>query len=179
MSMTANNIYTIAGGGDQGDGGPATSGQIDLAFAVAVDSGGNVYIADIYNSRIRMVPATNGTYFGMSMTANNIYTIAGGGDQGDGGPATSAQLNLPQGVTVDSDGNVYISDTNNNRIRKIDSAGIITTVAGNGSVGFNGNNIFATSAQLNLPYGLSVDSAGNIYIADSGNNRIRKVTIFN
>jgi uncharacterized protein (TIGR03437 family) len=130
-----------------------------------VDSAGNLYIADGDNSRIRKV--WNGV----------ITTAAGNGTQGfsgDNGPATSAQLNDPSGVAVDSAGNLYIADGPDNRIRKVTN-GVITTVAGGGSSGL-GDNGPATNAQLNGPKGVAVDSAGNLYIADSGNNRIRVLT---
>ena len=108
----------------------------------------------------------------------DINTIAGNGTagfSGDGGPATSAQLNLPLGVVEDSAGNTYIADSGNNRIRKIDSAGVITTIAGNGTAGYSGDGGPATSAMLNFPYRVAVDSAGNVYIADTFNHSIRKV----
>ena len=122
-----------------GDNGPATSAQLASPLGVAVDSAGNLYIADTDNHRIRKV--SNGV----------ITTVAGNGTagfSGDNGPATSAQLNYPAGVAVDSAGNLYIADTDNNRIRKV-SNGVITTVAGNGTLGFSGDNGPATSAQLN------------------------------
>ena len=158
-------ITTVAGGGPSlGDNGPATSAQLNFPEGVAVDSAGNLYIADSGNYRIRTV--SNGV----------ITTVAGNGTQGfsgDNGPATSAALSGPNGVAVDSAGNLYIADYYNNRIRKV-SNGVITTVAGGGaSFGDNGP---ATSAQLYEPWGVAVDSAGNLYIADSGNDRIRVLT---
>ena len=160
-------IATVAGGGASlGDNGPATSAQLALPYGIAVDSGGNLYVADWGNNRIRKV--SNGV----------ITTVAGNGTRGfsgDNGLATGAQLANPQGVAVDSAGNLYIADFGNASIRKV-SNGIITTVAGNGTPGFSGDNGPATSAQLYLPYGIAVDSAGNLYIGDSGNNRIRKVS---
>jgi len=161
-------VTTVAGGGypGLGDNGPATSAYLYNPGGVALDSAGNVYIADQDHTRIRKV--SNGV----------ITTVAGNGTQGfsgDNGPATSAQLYDPERVTVDSAGNLYIADTDNYRIRKV-SNGVITTVAGNGGRGFNGDNILATSAQLHDPFGVAVDSAGNLYIADFGNNRIRKVS---
>jgi uncharacterized protein (TIGR03437 family) len=166
-------ISTVVGSGTvgfSGDNGPATSAQLNTPLGVALDLAGNLYIADTFNDRIRKV--SNGT----------ITTVAGNGQRGafsgDNGPATSAQLNGPLGVTVDAAGNLYIADSENNRIRKV-SQGIITTVAGNGSLAnlFSvGDNGPATSAQLNSPYGVAVDAAGNLYIADSGYSRIRKVS---
>ena len=137
-------IATVAGNGTQGfsgDNGPASSAQLYLPSRIAVDSAGNLYIADSENNRIRKV--SNGV----------IITVAGSGTRGfsgDNGPATSAQLNAPTGVAVDSAGNLYIADSGNNRIRKI-SNGVITTVAGNGTQGFSGDNGPATSAQLSYP----------------------------
>jgi uncharacterized protein (TIGR03437 family) len=160
-------IATVAGGGASlGDNGPATSAQLALPYGIAVDSGGNLYVADWGNNRIRKV--SNGV----------ITTVAGNGTRGfsgDNGLATAAQLANPQGIAVDSAGNLYIADFGNASIRKV-SDGIITTVAGNGTPGFSGDNGPATSAQLYLPYGVAVDSAGNLYIGDSGNNRVRKVS---
>ncbi len=110
--------------------------------------------------------------------AGDISTVAGtgtGGFGGDGGPATSAQLNFPTGVAVDSSGNLFIADTGNDRIRKVDTSGNISTVAGTGTPGFSGDGGPATSAQLNFPAGIAVDSSGNLFIADAENHRIRKV----
>ncbi len=165
--VSGGTITTLAGNGIQGfsgDGGPATSASLNEPKGVAVDSAGNVYIADTSNERIREV------------SGGTITTVAGNGTagfSGDGGPATSASIN-PQGVAVDSVGNLYIADEGNNRIRKV-SGGIITTVAGNGIPGFSGDGGAATSASLLTPHGAAVDSTGNLYIADSGNNRIREV----
>ena len=161
-------ITTIAGTGEQGfsgDGGPASQAQLDHPRAVAVDGEGNLYIADRNNNRIRKVDSTG-----------TITTIAGGGGFGeDGGPATQVHLNLPYGVAVDGTGNLYIADTNSDRIRKVDSTGTITTIAGTGERGFSGDGGPATQASLNSPFGVAVDGAGNLYIADQYNNRIRRV----
>jgi hypothetical protein len=163
-------ITTVAGNGTlgfSGDNGPATSASIADPHGVSIDAIGNIYIADTYNQRIRKVNASTGL----------ITTVAGNGTAvGDNGPATLSSLYFPNGVSIDAAGNIYIADTNNNRIRKVDvSTGVITTVAGNGTQGFSGDNGAATSASLYYPTGVSVDEAGNIYIADSSNNRIRKV----
>ncbi len=165
-------VTTIAGTGTpgiSGDGGPGASAQISNPQSVAVDLAGNVYIADTNNYRIRKVAAGTGV----------ISTLAGTGVSGflgDGGLATAARLNLPTGVAVGPDGNLYIADRYNQRIRKVDlSTGVITTVAGSGAAGYGGDSGGATAAQLNYPYGLGFDPAGNMYIADTNNNRIRKV----
>ena len=162
-------ITTVAGsgmGGFGGDNGPATSAQLDSPSDVAVDAAGNLYIADSGNSRIRKV--SNGV----------IATVAGSGVvdfDGDNGPATSAQMNVNSGIAVDAAGNFYIADKLNNRIRKV-SKGVITTVAGFGTKGFSGDNGAATEAELSAPQGVAVDAAGNLYIADTGNHCIRKVS---
>jgi sugar lactone lactonase YvrE len=143
----------------------ATSDQLNEPSGVAVDSSGNLYIADSGNYRI------------LEVSTEVITTVAGGTQNfgGDNGPAIDAQLSAPHQVAVDSAGDLYVADSNNNRIRKV-SNGIITTVAGNGTLGFSGDNGPATSAELNGPTGVAVDSAGDLYVADSNNNRIRKVS---
>ena len=162
-------IYTVAGtgtGGYNGDSIIATTAQINLPVGVFVDNVRNIFIADLNNNRIRKVDAGTGI----------ISTVAGGGGGGDGGLATAASLSNPQGVFVDVSGTIYIADLGNQRIRKVEATtGFITTVAGTGTGGYNGDGITATIAQLNGPCGVFVDSAGNIYIADSSNQRIRKV----
>ncbi len=105
-----------------------------------------------------------------------IATIAGSGSLGDGGPATAAQIGAIQGIAVDLSGNVYLSDTDHQRVRKIDIAGTITTIAGTGVAGYGGDGGPAAAAELNLPYGLAVDLAGDVYVADLGNNRVRKIS---
>jgi trimeric autotransporter adhesin len=160
-------ITTIAGTGVRGfsgDGGPATSAQLDTPWDLALDSGGNLYIADVGVYRVRKV-TTGGT----------ISTVAGNGNSGhsgDGGAATSAGLN-PSGIALDAAGNLYISSFH--RVRKV-TGGTITTIVGTGQSGFGGDTGPATAAQLGGPEGLAVDGAGNLFIADRGNRRIRKVT---
>src|SRR5262249_14418342 len=132
-------------------------------------AGGNLYIADYDANRVRRVDARSGT----------ITTVAGTGRlgfSGDRGPATAADLRTPNDVALDSAGNLYICDTYNDRIRKVNAAtGIITTVAGNGSWGYSGDGGPATAAELGSPYGIAIDAADNLWIADSDNNAIRKV----
>jgi trimeric autotransporter adhesin len=164
-------ITTLAGTGTagfSGDGGPAAKAQLNLPYGVAVDASGNVYIADLGNQRVRRV-AADGT----------ITTVAGTGDagySGDGGAAALAKLHTPRNVAVDAWGNLYISEFEGHRVRKVASNGIITTAAGNGMAGFGGDGGPATSAQLGYPAGLASGSDGALYIADSQNNRIRKVS---
>jgi hypothetical protein len=166
-------ITTVAGNGTAGytgDGGQATSAEIHGPQGVSADSAGNLYIADYGNSRIRKVNAATGV----------ITTVAGNGSgvySGDGGPATSAGLVAPGEVIADSVGNLYITDYNGGRIRKVAAgSGIITTVAGNGTLGYSGDGGPATSAELHYPGGVGIDSAGNLYIADQYSDRVRKVS---
>ena len=163
---TSGNIATFAGGGSaQGDGGSAAAAELGQVRGVAVDGSGNIYIADSDNNRIRKVD-----------TSSLISTAAGGGtDIGDGGAARAAWLNDPSGVAVDESGNLYIADSNHHRVRRVSPSGTITTVAGTGAAGFSGDGEAAADAQLNNPSDVAVDAAGNIYIADTDNHRIRKV----
>ncbi|WP_263365803.1 NHL domain-containing protein [Edaphobacter bradus] len=168
---TSGNITTVAGNGVQGfsgDGGPATQAQLDSPQGLALDTSGHLYIADAHNSCIRRVDLATGL----------ITTVAGGstpGFDGDNGPAPGAHLNLPTALALDANQNLYIADTQNHRIRKITPGGIITTVAGNGTQGFSGDNGAATAASIDSPSGLALDSRKNLYIADSRNHRIRRV----
>jgi len=164
-------ISTIAGRGvcyAPGDGGPATSACLGGPFGLAVDTVGNLYIADAVDNRVRKIN-----------TAGVISTVAGTGSagySGDGGAATAALLNGPAAVTVDWTGAVYIADQNNQRIRRVSQAGVISTVAGSGTKGYSGDRGMATAASLSDPAGVALDSAGNLYIAELSNHRVRRVT---
>ena len=169
--VTSGEVSVVAGTGSYGfagDGGPATSALLAIPHGLAVDPAGNLYIADSGNNRVRRIDASTQT----------ITTVAGNGTSkfgGDGGLAMSAGMS-PSDVALDSPGNLFIVDFNNNRIRRVDlGTGIITTVAGNGKQGFGGDSGPAVRARLNNPSGVEADGSGNIYIADSGNNRIRRV----
>ena len=159
-------------GGYTGDGGPAIQAHLSRPQGGTVDEAGNIYIADTFNHCVRLVD-TNGII--RTIAGQKPYRSAPGGFTGDGGPATLARLNMPQDVAVDKDGNVYIADINNNRIRKVDVDGVITTFAGCDTAGFSGDGGPATEASLRRPRGITTDKAGTLYIADSGNHRIRKV----
>jgi uncharacterized protein (TIGR03437 family) len=167
------NIHTYAGANQWdtygGDGGPATAASLNHPYGLAFDAAGNLYIADSANNRIRKV-ATDGT----------ITTVAGNGTagfSGDGGPAVNAQLNRPWDIAVDSSGDIFIADYNNQRIRLVDATGTITTIAGTTGLGYSGDGGAATAAKLNYPTGVAVDlTNGNVYIADSGNNVVRLLT---
>jgi sugar lactone lactonase YvrE len=175
-AVTGGNISTVAGGGTgcpqqtntEGDDCAGTNARLSAPAMLALDSTGTVlYIADSLHYRVR------------KLTAGIITTVAGDGTccfSGDGGPATSAQLNYATGVAINPvNGDLYIGDSENFRVRKV-SGGTITTVAGNGSFGYSGDTGFATNAQLSYPYGIALDSTGDLYIADSANHRIRKVS---
>ena len=167
---TNGTISTYAGNsvpGNGGDGGAPTAAQLDAPEGVAVDPAGNLYIADTQNHKVRKI------------SGGVISTFAGSGTagfSGDGGSATAAALNEPFAVAVDAPGNVYIAEFGNNRVRKVDTKGIITTIAGTGVAGYSGDGGPAANALLNGPQGVAVDSTGNVYIADTANNRIRIVT---
>lgn len=166
----SDDLRIIAGGasGFGGDGGPAIGARLFRPGALAIDGSGNVYVADSGNNRVRVVKA-DGT----------IDTIAGNGSRaftGDGGPARDANFFAPLGLAFSPDGSLYVADTNNNRVRRIDHGGTVSTVAGMGDAAFGGDGGPATRAALRLPAGLAFDRSGNLYIADAGNDRVRKVT---
>jgi len=170
--VSAGIINTIAGDstpGFQGDGGLATVAEISFVHGLATDSKGNLYIADTSNARVRVV----------NLTTDNIYTFAGNGISGyagDGGLAVNAAMNSPAGVVADASGNVYIADYGNSTVRKVDTSGKITTVAGTGTWGYSGDGGPANQATLAHPIALAIDTAGNVYIADPGNLNIRQIT---
>lgn len=165
-------ITTVAGNGTPGytgDGGPATSAELFASGhgGLAVDGSGNLYISDGQNQVVRKVNA-----------AGIISTFAGTGApgfSGDGGPANKAQLFYPAGLALDGAGNLYIADSSNNRVRMVNTAGIITTVAGNGNVSYSGDSVQATTTAVDRPEDLTVDNAGNLYIAETSDSRVRKV----
>jgi uncharacterized protein (TIGR03437 family) len=165
---TISNFAGNGSAGNSGDGSAATKAQLNGPQGLAVDASGNVFIADTLNAKVRKVSASG-----------VISTVAGNGTPGyggDGSGAGSAQLNLPIGVAVDSSGNLYIADFGNSRVREVSASGVIRTVAGNGANGYSGDGGPAGNAQLNGPQGVAVDTAGNLYIADTENNLIREVT---
>ncbi|MCD6012952.1 MAG: Leucinerich repeat protein-like protein [Flavipsychrobacter sp.] len=167
---TSGVIKTVAGTGVpgySGDGGPATAADLYNPRGIAVDGAGNIFFSDYVNHRIRKVTP-----------AGIISTVAGtgfSGFSGDGGPATAAQLKYAWGIAVDGTGNLYIADQNNCRVRKVNSSGIISTIAGNGICFIAGDGGPATAAVVQYPLGVACDASGNVYLADYGNNRIRKI----
>jgi len=168
----ASAITTVAGGGTPapvGDGGPATAAAMMGPSGVALDGAGDVFIVDSGNGRVRRVDHATGV----------ITTVAGDGTSsslGDGGPATAAGLNTAFGVAVDASGDLFITEANPNRVRRVDHAtGVITTVAGGGTAGFSGDGGPATAAALGVPGGVALDASGDVFIADTSNQRVRRV----
>ena len=163
-------IETIAGTGTDGysgDGGLATEAQLDEPTGVAVDTAGNVYVADSQNHTIRRI--------GLGGTIETIAGTGSFGYAGDGGPATQARLTFPFDVAADASGSVYVTDTFNHRIRRIGTDGTIETVAGTGTEGYGGDGGPATEALLDYPFGVAVSGAGYVFVADWGNDRIRRI----
>jgi secreted PhoX family phosphatase len=181
VSNTADNVVasiagatttTVAGSyegtGESGDGGPATAATLDNPTALARDKAGDLFIADTEDNVVREI-TSDGV----------IHLVAGDGtegDRGDGGPATRAELDSPQGVAVNSQGDVFIADTYNDVVREVTPQGHISVYAGNGTTGYRGDYGPAARAELSSPTGLALDALGNLYIADSGNNVIRRVS---
>jgi RHS repeat-associated protein len=199
ISMTAAHEYNVAGNnncnsGDSGNGGVATSARLDGPNGIGLDASGDLLIADTLNERIQEVPAASGTQWGQSMTANDMYTIAGSaiassGSSGDGGAATSGLLSAPVSATVDSTGDLFISDSANNRIQEVSrtaqtqwgismGANDVYTIAGSatGTSGSSGDGGLSTSALLNTTESVAFDSAGDMLVLDKGNNKLREVT---
>lgn len=173
-------ITPYAGNGKaaySGDGGPATVASIYGPAACALDSAGNLYIADVGNNVVRKITASTGII--TTVAGNGVGAgTATGGFSGDGGLATQAELEIPNGVAVDSVGNLFISDMGNQRVREVDAAsGIITTIAGNGTYGYSGNGGAATSAMMGNPQQLALDGSGNLYIAEQGESVVVKVNL--
>lgn len=164
-------ISTVAGtsaAGYSGDGGPATAASLSSPVSVVVDAGGNLYIADLGNQRVRKVSNTGiiSTYAGTGTAGNN----------GVAGPATTLMLNDPRGVAVNSAGDLLITDQGNNRVLMIDASGLMTVLAGTGTIGYSGDGGPATAAQFNGPYGLATDGLGNTFVCDVDNERIRRIS---
>ena len=163
-------VTTVAGGGTGAiaDGIPATAVDLGTPGAIVTDSAGNLYLTEFVDQKVLKIDSLG-----------IIHTVAGNGSigySGNNGPATAASLNYPYGLAFDGSGNLYISDNLNYVIRKLAPDGIITTIAGNASAGYAGDNGPATDAKLNEPFGLTFDNAGNLYVADFGNNTVRKIT---
>jgi sugar lactone lactonase YvrE len=187
LSASTGIIETVAGQfgtSFSGDGGQATAAHFWDPVPSAVTRTGDIYIADYENSRIRKVSATTGivtTLAGSGACAPGFpplnVSVCQGGFGGDGGPARNALLNYPEAVALDSEGNLFIADTINHRIRRVDaSRGIIYTIAGNGVSGFSGDGGVALAAEITFPTGIAIDSFGKVYFADESNNRIRVLT---
>ena len=183
QAMTAGDIYTVAGSGQlgfSGDGGPATAAKMRFPAGAAVDAAGNLVIGDYGNNRVRVVAVGTGTFYGQAMTAGDIYTIAGDGNEGiagEGGPAMSASLGAPEGVTVDRSGNVLVATNDIHRVRVLAAAtgtfygqamtaGDLYTIGGNGQVSLSGNDDGARNAELDNPTGVAADGAGDFALFD-------------
>lgn len=185
VSTSTDDISNVAGGNGQtlqtvGDGGPAVTSGLASPRAIGADSNGDIFVADTSNNRVQEIADYTHVQFGISMTAGDVYTVAGsptgtGGYSGDGGLSTQALLSNPEGIAVDSSGNLYIADTNNHVIREVSaSTGDIATIAGNGLSGDSGGGP-ATSAELDVPAAVAADAAGDVFIADPGNDQVQEV----
>ena len=167
-------ITTVAGGGgsassgSSGDGGPATAALLNRPQGMNLDAAGNIYFADEQNNAVRKINVSTGIISRVAGTGSASFT-------GDGGAATAATLKYPKDVVVDADGNVFIADHSNHRIRKVNSAGIISTITGGTTFGYSGDGLDATGALIKYPYALTIDNQGNLLFNDQGNNRIRKI----
>jgi sugar lactone lactonase YvrE len=192
QAMSAEDMYTLAGNGTGafgGDGGPGTSAELSEPEGVAFDAAGDLAIADRFNHRVRFLPATAGTYFGQAMSAAHIYTIAGSGKAGfggDGGAGPAAELHEPTSVAFDAAGDLFIADSENQRVRFLPatsgiyfgqamSAAHVYTIAGNGKAGFSGDGGPAGAAELQNVWSVAADAAGDVVLADPGNSRVRFV----
>ncbi|HEY9900478.1 MAG TPA: hypothetical protein V6D00_14980 [Pantanalinema sp.] len=183
VQPTGGTLGTLVGSGGTGfspNGTSAASALLNQPTGVVMDASGSVLFVERANHSVRMVPKVPGTYFGVAMDAGRVYTVAGDGspgNSGDGGPATAARLQYPTGLALDPLGSLYIADTTNNKIRRVNPSGTITTFAGNGVAGPCTDGYPATSAQLSGPSGVAVDASGNLYIADSGNHLVCMVPV--
>ena len=192
VSATAGSIATVAGNGTwgySGDGGPAAAAELAYPAGIAMDASGNLVICDSGNAAVRVVAASDGTFYGIPMTAGDIYTVAGTGttgSSGNGGPARLAELDQPDGLAVDSHGNLVVADLGNNQVRVVAAtdgtfygrpmtAGDIYGVVGTGHAGFAGDGGPAADSELDRPAAVAVDGAGDLIVADTGNNRVRVV----
>ena len=185
QTMIGGDIYTIAGSGMSpgygGDGDPATTAELNQPNGAEIGPSGDLAIVDSNNNVVRFVPGTSGTYFGQSMTADDIYTVAGNGSagySGDGGAATSAELSFPTSVAIDASGGIAIVDWGNNVVRYLAAtsgthygismtAGHLYTIVGNGTGGYAGDGGAATSGELLGPLNVALDSAGDLIVADT------------
>jgi RHS repeat-associated protein len=188
VSAATSDISDVAGNGDTGvldagDGGAAVDAGLSNTGGIASDAHGDIFIADSWNFRVQEVATYNHTQFGIAMTGGDVYTVAGSakgyyGDSGDGGPATSALLSVPESVVVDSAGNLYISDSASNQVREVSAAtGYISTIAGStaGTSGDSGNGGPAASALLDEPTGVTVDGAGDVFLTEQGSNQVQEI----
>lgn len=190
VDATSNIITTIAGdgskgmfggGGFGGDGGPSTKAKLNAPLGIALDATGNLFIADTNNNRIRQVNLATGIITtvagdGYENLLGSLYDGGEGRFSGDGGPATSASLHRPTGISIDRGGNLLIVDSGNHCIRRVETAtGIITTIVGNPHPGFSGDGGPARDAKLDHPFAIEIDGSGSLFIADSGNRRLRRV----